>query len=392
VRSLAYGPYTHPQIVAELLSASKTTTCAFEVIDNAGNRADPDWLTTVKAAEINLDGDRTVSGALTLTMLPDPAMYGRFMTRRIRPWFQLLMPDGGLAQWPMGTYVWTIPRRRLTAVGQSEWTVELGDLTHLLDIGSPGLNTYYGAYGSSLRDHIVAILGLAGIPNYNVPTSITAQLGSEVAYDLAQNSSGGNRPTTLLGILIDMHAAAGCYPPWFDLNTTYRATPVPDLRTAPAVIRYVSDQNSIMEDLASDAKLQDFANRIIGTMNATGGASQPPTFYVADANDYMPDHPANQRHIGTYADFPLRSNLAFSAADLARQCEVELYQRIALHGSIALDTLPHLAHELWDVVSVAWTGDVALAPPGRRFLTRAQRFTLLGDPKQTHQLYDLVTP
>ena len=391
MRNLAYGPYSHSQIVAELLSASKSMSCAFEVIDNYGNRADPDWLTTVSAADISLDGDRAVTGSLKLTMLPDPSMYARFMTRRIRPWFQLLMPDGGLAQWPMGIYVWTIPKRSLTAVGQAEWTVELGDLTHLLDIGSPGLNTYYGAYGSYLRDHIIAILGLAGIPTYNVPASITAQLGSEVSYDLAQNSSGGTQPTTWLAILQDMHAAAGLFPPWFDMNGVYRATPIPDLRTAPAVIRYQTDQNSIMEKGQSDDKLQDFANRVIGTMNATGGANVPPTFYVADANDYMPDHPANQRHIGTYADFPLRDSLAFSPADLARHCEVELYQRISVHTSSALDTLPHLAHELWDVVSVQWTGDVALAG-GRRFLTRAQAFTLLPDPTQTHTLYDLVTP
>lgn len=356
MRSLATadGRYTDAQVQAQLRTGSAADGTRFDVLDNSGGIIGA--LTTVKSATVELDVDRKIKGSLRLNMLPDTALLGQFLRRKIRPWYRLGMPDGGVAEWPMGVYPWTRPQRTKTDEGREEWSVVLGDQLHLLDLVGPGVTGFRVNAGTSIVQALAALLqrigitdtsGLAGIDTL-IPTSIVWSA------DAGRDTSGDTQPKTLLDIAAQIHNGGGVYGPWFDLSGRYRLVPVPDLSSAPVSVTYATSSDSILLGLDTDADLSRFANRVIARTTAPGWFVHE---YVADANALYPSHPAAQAQTGYYVDAIVESSTAVGPVELQRIAEAELHQRISFDTTTNVPTMLNPAHEAYELVALQWDGD-----------------------------------
>jgi hypothetical protein len=145
------GKYTVAQLEQALRAGTGSIGCRFDVTGVPGLSN----LTTVTAATVEWNVDRTIKGSLTLTMWPEPALLRQQFKARITPWFQIRMPDDGIAEWPLGVYIWTQPKRNIQgtaakadtpATGYSTapdtWTVELLDQLSLLNYSGPPASGY----------------------------------------------------------------------------------------------------------------------------------------------------------------------------------------------------------------------------------------------------------
>lgn len=389
MRSLATASYTDAQVAAQLRASSAATSARFDVLDNDLNVVAA--LQTVTAATVALDVDQKIKGSLALTMLPDASLVGRFLQRKIRPWFRLLMPDGGIAEWPMGVYPWTRPKRSLATTGKEIWTATLGDQEHLLDLSGPGPTGLRAPAGTNVRDAIVATLARVGITDTSGIAAIATVVPTDMVWTVAGGGGGGNapgaasstpQPATLLDVEAQLHDSAGIYGPWFDLSGVYRAAYVPDLSTVAPSTTYKTDPTSILLGLDTDDDLSKFANRILVRSTATTawftGAA------IADADVLYPGHPASHAVTGYYVDIPLDDAIATTLDDLQRRANSELHQRLSFDLTINIPTLANPAHEAYDVIGIQWTGDSEFSS-STRFSERAWTFDLMKGT-MTHKL------
>lgn len=381
-RTLASSAYTHQQVYDQLRADGRRFGARFEVLDNSGQRVDPGWLTTVVDAQVSWDGDRPLGGSLQLTMTPDAAMLDKFLTRRIRAWWDLTMSDGGTVSFPMGVFMWTRPERSLTSIGKQLWTITLADLTHLLDLSGPGITPYNIPANSRAWDHVAAILRFVGIDATLVPAGTGSVCAVDTSFDL---KAPNGRTQTWLTTLRQLNATAGAWFPWFDGAGNYRPDPVADLRYAPAQIVYATDALSIVADAKTSAKLELFANRVIGTLRNAGGWTD---YAIADADLLLPGHPGAHNQIGFYVDVPYDDALASNAQDLARNVQADLYQRISLHENVTVNGWLNPQHEGFDVCSLEWTDDEVYGTP-TRFLCRSRTQNLIAGT-QSIVLYSLL--
>lgn len=356
MRSLATadGRYTDAQVVAQLRSGHAAHSSRFDVLDN--DLSVIGALATVRSATVEHDVDRKIKGSLSLTMLPDESLLGQFLRRRIRPWYRLQMPDGGIAEWPMGVYPWTRPQRQRGREGNEEWSATLGDQLHLLDLGGPGTGGFSVSAGQRVDSGLRALLARVGLTDGSGIGSIESTFPIATTWSLnsGYDTSGSTTPKTLLDIAAQIHNGAGIYGPWFDLAGVYQATPVPDLGSVAPSFTYATSADSILLGLDTDADLSRFANRVIARTTAPGWFVHE---YVADANTLYPGHPAAQASTGIYVDVVMESSTAATVADLRTMAVSELAQRISFDVTTSIPTTLNPAHQAYEVLGVQWDGD-----------------------------------
>lgn len=297
------GPYTTQQINNALLSASTRVGCRFEILDQYGSPAAGIILETLTGppsaavaggilnAVCDWDATRAVRKTLSLKLFPVAGLLGVPFQYWVRPWFQVGMPDGGLCELNMGTYLWVEPQRSVQQIGALNnvevWDVTMGDHQHLLDAQGPAsggltlsgsvaqtiaslLAQYAGATDTSrisdpgktlasslfystsptpfgaisvqvdpvaaLRQHLVALYDLFRnlAPNTPVPPNPPAASAVFAA-------AGSASPTTINKMLDDLMYEYGFDVGYFDFNDVYVARLVDDLTTVSPSIVYTAE-------------------------------------------------------------------------------------------------------------------------------------------------------
>lgn len=403
MRSLATGSYTAAEIEAQLRSSNRPVGRRFEVLDRTGSKLGD--LTTVLAepgaATVEVNVDRAIKGSLDLQLTPDEDLRYELFRRRIKAWWQLGMPDGGIAEFPQGVYVWTKPSRSLPAHGVERWSITLGDQLHQLDVDGPGPGGFAVRSTDVVTDKAVEVLTRAGIADTSgvVPSDETfdepkgwcfvtprnrARRRREYFEQLLAQTTGSsaaarqqrayarqqiaryserapdtdNSPVSWLGILTDMFESIGYYSPFFDLDGVFRGVPYADLATAaPDLVLEAGPTGIMLPDVEAEPDLSRIANRVMVRPSNAQGVS---TFATADANKLFPGHPLSQAEIGFYIDEHLDDAVAGSRSALNKRARAELSESLSWYEAVDVPSLAWPVHDPFDIVGVQITGDAEL--------------------------------
>lgn len=189
--ALPTGQYSTAQLTTALTNGALAVSPRFELLDQTLTRIGD--LSTVTSGAVTMNVDRAVKGSLDMTLVAgDPLLpfsVGPF-TRYVKPYFRILMPDGGLAEWPQGVFVVGRPKRTVTGQGVELWQYTLGDRGYVMLSGGPGIGGYTIAAGVKVTDAIVqtfqTIFGSSvDVSNIVGATSIVA---SALTWDLAADA------------------------------------------------------------------------------------------------------------------------------------------------------------------------------------------------------------
>lgn len=403
MRSLATGNYTAADVEAQLRAPNRAIGRRFDVLDRTlakiGELGTVDLAPGAAVVEVNVD--RAIKGSLDLSLDPDDDLRDELFRVRIKAWWQLRMPDGGLAEFPQGVYVWTKPARSLPAHGVERWSVTLGDQLHLLDVAGPGPAGYAVRSTDVVTDKMVEVLERAGIDDTSgvVPSDETfdepkawmfvtprnrARRRREYYEQLLAQTTGAsaqarqlrgyyraqiahyterapdteNTPVSWLGILTEMSEAIGYYSPFFDLSGLFRAQPYTDLATAtPDLVLSAGPGGIVLPSIDEEPDLSRIANRVMVRPSNAQGVS---TFATADANKIFPGHPLSQAQIGFYIDEYIDDPVAGSRAALAKRARAELSESLSWYEAIDVPSLAWPVHDPFDLVGVDVTGDAQL--------------------------------
>ena len=142
---------------------------------------------------VAFDSTKQVRKSLTLKMFPQPAMLPKVGQLWIRVYEQHLMPDGGWAEFVMGTYLWLKPQRTVTSIGELQnaetWDVVLGDRQHVLDFQGPGPAGIQLAQGMLTTQAVSRVLGIVGITDFSQVAPSTATLVDALSFTIASGDS-----------------------------------------------------------------------------------------------------------------------------------------------------------------------------------------------------------
>lgn len=200
-RSLATGTYTAQQVENMLLAPTGSHAVRFEVLDRNGNLT-PILLSDVSQSPqsktaggvlncvVSFDSTKQIRKSLTLKMFPQPAMLPKVGQLWIKVYEQHLMPDGGWAEFVMGTYLWLKPQRTVTQIGETlnaeTWDVVLGDRQHVTDMQGPGPGGVQLSQGILTTAAVAQVLGVIGVTDFSQIAPSTASLVDTLSFTIAQ--------------------------------------------------------------------------------------------------------------------------------------------------------------------------------------------------------------
>jgi hypothetical protein len=354
----AGSPYTEAEILAQLSAQHALYGCRFDVLGpdlSVIGALEPSDTEGVYDASVADDVDRAVKRTLSMGMFPTTVL-GTPYSSRVKPWFQLQMPDGGLVEWPQGVFVWDgQPGISRAEVGDVRWSVEIGDQGDILDLSGPGTAGFTVPAGTRVSDAIVSVVSILGMPTLGV-TATTATVNETLSWGL--RDADGNIVSWRM-VLQALHSAGSLYSPWFDGDGYYQATPVPDVVTAPREWSFSPGVDStIIPPADSTNELQRLANFIVaisvtnGTVLGTGSA---------DLNDVSPGHEMSQGVIGFYIRDVIEVEGVTDPTALTAAAAAELRNRFSRYEKLTLKTLavPHM--ESFSLVGVQWPDDETLS-------------------------------
>lgn len=379
MRSLATSDYTAEQVEAVLRGPAAAYTSRFELLDR-NNTIVGDISNLVVGATRTWDGSRPIKGSLALTLLADDDLADALFFYRVKPWFGVRMPDGGVAEYAQGVYLWSLPDRKLGGVDAEEWEVTLGDLTHILDLEGPGVDPFQVARGSLLTDAIKRVLNNAGFTDTSGVVPSDSESADFLSWGMKRNvrqvggdpeqSKYSTTPETWLSIIGDLDDGLGYNEVWFDPDGLAICAPAPDLATASAAVTYATESDGIMlTPVESEHDLSEIANRVFARSKTrqppgrnTGGGggtstAAPLTVGVANANTVLPNHPLSEARIGFYVDAVVDNEVASTQADLDAQARRELQRRITGYEVVTTPSLAWPVHEGFELIGVRFDGD-----------------------------------
>lgn len=387
------GSYTAAQLEAALTGPSALLGPRFEVYNlAAGNIGYLGDLTTVTAASVDVDATRLISGLLNLSFSgSDPILPYTTVpyTRLVKPWMRYGMPDGGVVEWPLGVYVWQPPKRRILSVdpeGLQEpiqtWDVTLGDQMTFLVIGGPGPKGWNINANVLIAPQIGLVL-TAGMP-YPVSTlgieSSTAVTSGPLTYLLLSSSNpkplAKRQPaapaTSWATIAQQLHEGGGDTPPAFDDDGTYiaKAMPAYNLFGVDPDKKFVCDRSSIVETpIELVPKVEQVGNRVYIQAN-NGNVNALQATAIADADEYLPNHPFAHRNCGIYIDVTDTDEVAGEYNTLKAHSISTLYQRMAVVNEVSFTTQFWPGIERWDVLGLQVPGDPTYGTVRRLMATK----------------------
>lgn len=353
MRTLASGDYSATQVEAQLRAGHHLFGTRFDVYDPAGalvGQLDD----VVTAAVVEWNADRDYKGSLAVTLFASSLLGLDVYERLVQPVYLLLMPDGGLAEFPLGMYIWHgSPDRQIGGGTPELWSATLYDLAVWLDDGGPGLTGYSIGAGTLVSTAIAEVHALAGTDLFGLSIDPSAStIDSPLTFDITDSTGNLNTWRRILGVL---HEQGGYYSPWFDATGAARAMLVPDLSAADPSVTYGTSQTGVtLEPVRTGHDLNRRANRVIARAQTAGGGY---SYAVADADVSFPEHPWRHNAIGRYIDVLLEPS---SANGLQAAAAAALSQRLTSYQTVQLRSLAWPVHELFDIVAVQWADDTEL--------------------------------
>ena len=193
---------------------------------------------------------RTVHGTARLRVSRD-IQWG---SQRLRPYLLLSDDDVTFYRWTLGTFLPTVPERRV-ADSPVVFDVECMDLLDVLNTPSAG---YSLAAGGNIIDAVEALIAAAGESHTIDQTAASTVTASEKVYPIGDN-------WTTLGIVNDLLASIGYLGVYVDKFGTFRSQPYRSPADRPTVWTYNADSTSttVAEDRTSLADYYQAANTIV---------------------------------------------------------------------------------------------------------------------------------
>jgi hypothetical protein len=170
----------------------------------------------------------------TCTFQAMPYSTLNYLTDRIRPWWRLAMPDGGIVEWPQGVFLLSTPARTLEK-GYTSRKVDGYDRGQIL---TDDTTTYRETipegklYTDAIREEAERVLGY-GFDVTPSPAVLPAALEHEPGTPKAK-------------ILGDLLAAINYSPAHFDENGTFKAIPYTSPATTVTTWTYNTDERSVV--------------------------------------------------------------------------------------------------------------------------------------------------
>lgn len=384
--------YSQEEVERVMRAGTKIWRPRFELYDAIGNRVQPD-LTGVTAATVKYDNGQAIHGSLEIEMLADERLRDAFMQFTVKPYAGVgPMPDGGIAEFPMGEYVWTKPERTITGTAESifeppggrpeNWKATLPDKLFYFDVDGPGDEPFTITAGVAVIWYLADVVENrlhedgGGIQPTDVPVPADAWYtyvtttkwvwnpGNDTTPGQMQPQSG--QPETWLNIMNDLHGIAGYADPWYDITGLYRGQPDRAWWSDPADVIYdTADDGVMLLPVETKPDLKQIANRVKGWtqpdsgQQAVFGEVNTVAFQaIADLNDLLPQHPLAQVNTKRYVTAPLNQPTAGSYAELYAKCAEDLFNRLASWETMTLKRAGFLAqHDGSGIVGVKIRND-----------------------------------
>ncbi len=335
------GGAAFPETVwrAALVSGTRTVRYRMYVLTRDGVR-----IGSVPFADgrVDQDSDAFVQRSMACTV---PALYAReidFAAARLQPAMQLILPDGGICEWPMGVFLPTSPVVSNTEQGVERYAIEAYDqavvlrddkLTDALEIpaGTPYLEAAYAqlqAAGISrlVRDETGVVL----------PATLQFEMGA-----------------SRLDVVNRLLAAINYRPVWFDAYGNARFTAYIPPYGRPALHSYAADAKSVISP-ACDRALDTFEiPNVIVCVVSRDDAALTSRWENANPASALSTTRRGRRVVTlvTLEDVADQETLDEYAQRLGNQAT-------AAAEEVSFETLTMPGHGAWDVVHLDLSNDI----------------------------------
>lgn len=235
---------------------------------------------------------------------------------RIRPWFRLLMPDGGWAEWPLGIFLPTSPTRQIRGAGG---TREIEAYDQLLVLRDDKVESRYVIPTlSNYVEEIRLLLESSGVTTINISAS-TASLPTAREWEPG---------TSKLRIVNDLLGAINYTSLSFDAFGAAVAQPYSSPEGRPTGVTYEANERSLLEpDISHTIDYFEIPNKWVLVM------SEPEVSFSSTYTNTNPNSPTSTVSRG-------RTITHFEAVEASDQTALdELAARMAFEASQVFETI-----------------------------------------------------
>lgn len=336
MQSLEVDGYTKSEVIDALHGASRRVTFRYELLDVNNDRQDDLFIVTGGNIENNSLANK-VKRTAKFSMLDTSDI--DFLSDRIRPWFQLEMPDGGFAEWPLGIFILSTPTRDVSSAGRTREVEAYDQLVILAD--DKVEDRYVVDAGTNYIDAVKTILDSAGINDYYITAS------SKTLPSSRDWSPGTDKREIINDLLSSVNYSS------LHFNSSGQAVSRPYQRPSDRGAQYAynaDDRSVLAPELEVEFDLFEIANKWVATVSEAD--RDPITATYTNTN---PDSPTSTESRG-------RTIVDFRDVDAADQESLDsMIERIAFEASqvyeiVDLETaiMPH--HESGDIIEVRYPG------------------------------------
>lgn len=247
---LAQGNYTHEAVYNALHAKAAPRVVSFQYDLLNANERKKKTLTTVESASISMSAFADIKRTAKFKLREDSDI--NYSSDRIQPFFRLLMPDGNYAEWSLGIFLLSTPKRTEQR-GYIYRNVEAYDgLQVLLD------DKFEDRYAVDLDDNYVtevkAILTGAGISNINIVAS-TKTLPAAIEFEPG---------TTKYAAVNTLLSALNYIPIYVDVNGFYTSRPYVNPADRSVAYTYADDDLSVLfNGLTEEIDLFNVPNKFV---------------------------------------------------------------------------------------------------------------------------------
>lgn len=382
MRKLAANGYTAAAVEDALRAQTGRYSTRYDLLDSDLSYV-LDLTPYVESATVSVDTTRAIMGGLDLTLTPDSDLPSDLVSGlwqyTVKVWWQVLMPDGGAAEFPLGVYVWGRPDRtvaghrdRVSTGVEEQWSLTLGDLGHWLDLSGPGPGGFKVKPDDLVTDQIVRVLRRAGFRDMSGIRPSTHRAGSYYTWSIVRNTvaipwekdaahpfgisitSDSTTPETWRTVLTDLTESIGYDEVWFDGDGAPQAAPSRALQRAEPDALFDTKEDGITLAFGVGHDWAHIANRVFCRTQRKSGDLM---YGMADANKLVPNHPLAQRQTGRYVDLALDVKVSPAVSALEARARSILLRRLSTFQIADLTTMVWPAAEPFDVVGVSYDGD-----------------------------------
>jgi hypothetical protein len=237
MRPLAVGGYTSSEVRAALHRGARSWRFRYERLDLNGRPIGE--LTNVLSATISNDATAKVKRTARFDIVDDGTV--DFLSDRIKAYAGLVMPDGGVAEWPVGVFLLTTPPRASDESGVVTRKVDAYDLLQVLS-DDRVIARYTVLAGARYMDAVGDLINTAGLFDVAITPS-DAVLPTARDWDMG---------TPRLDIINDLLAAI-CYRSLFvDEEGVICARPYVTASARDPDYTYEADEESVLFPAITD--------------------------------------------------------------------------------------------------------------------------------------------